>query len=195
MKDIQCKEGLTLIEVLIAVAILSVVLLSVYGTFFSVHSAVNASDNTMIRLREIRLFFDLIRKEIESCYLNREDGDTLFRVRDRDHFGLRASELGFTAFVPYGSGLYYVEYKLDDESKKLQKTVAGLWRAKTEETIEVLDDVDEFFIEVHNENRWIGTYDTERIKRLPSAVRVTVTFRLTGEEVVLQETIIPKMGG
>ncbi len=195
MRHIQDREGLTLIEVLIAVAVLTVVLLSVYGTFFSVHGAVNSSDSYMTRLREVRLFFDLIRKEIESSYLNIEDSNTLFRLRDRDLFGLKASELAFTAFVPYGTGLYYVEYKLDEESKQLYKKVAGLWRTETEEKIEVLDNVDEFSIEVNNAKRWIGTYNTELTKKLPSAVRVTLKFRLNGEAIALEETILPKLGG
>ena len=195
MNKIGNTKGLTLIEVLIALGILTIILLSVYGTFFSVHSAIEASDGRMIRFREVRIFFDMIRKEVQSCYLNLEDENTLFRLRDRDIFGVQASEVGFTAFVPYGKGLYYVEYQLDTKTMNLQKKVSGIWKEEISEKFDIIEDVVEFRVEAMNSKRWTGTFDSEMTKKLPSAVRVVLTFNIDGEPVTLRETIIPKLRG
>jgi prepilin-type N-terminal cleavage/methylation domain-containing protein len=189
------SKGLTLIEVLIALGILTILLLSVYGTFFSVHSAIETSDGRMIRFREVRIFFDMIRKEVQGCFLNLEDENTLFKLRDRDVFGVQASELGFTAFVPYGKGLYYVEYQLDKKTMSLQKRVSGIWKEKISEKFDIIEDVVEFRVEALNAKRWTATFDTELTKRLPSAVRIVLTFNVDGEPMTLKETIIPKLRG
>ncbi len=195
MSKIGDTKGLTLIEVLIALGILTIILLSVYGTFFSVHNAIDASDRTMIRFREARIFFDMIRKEVQGCYLNVDDKNTLFRLRDRDVFGVQASEMGFTAFVPYGKGLYYVEYQLDKKTMNLQKRVSGIWKETISEEFDIIEDVVEFRVEAFNAKRWTATFDTEMTKRLPSAVRIVLTFNIDGEPMTLSETIIPKIRG
>lgn len=185
------EKGLTLLEVLVAVGILSVVLAAIYGTFFSVHRAAVSSDGEMLRLRSVRVFFDLIKREIESAYLNAADDNTFFTVKDRDIYGKKASELRFTTFAPYGSGLFYIEYSLDKDTGVLYKKAGGLWRDREPERIDVLEDIDEFQVEARINGRWIGTVNTG----LPSAVRVSITLGMKGDAVTLRETVTPKLGG
>ena len=153
MNGINYKKGFTLIEVLIAIGILSIVLLSVYGTFFSVNRAVRFADSRVYRLREIRIFFDMIRKEIESAYLDPKDSRTFFGIKDRDIFGVQASELKFTSFVPYSAGLHYVEYGLDRKKLTLNKKIGVPWEAGTPEKVAVLNDVMGFKVETDNSGR------------------------------------------
>jgi prepilin-type N-terminal cleavage/methylation domain-containing protein len=195
MRKTGDTKGLTLIEILIALGILTILLLSVYGTFFSVHSAIEASDGKMVRFREVRIFFDMIRKEVEGCYVNGDDEYTMFRLRDRDIFGVQASEVGFTAFVPYGKGLLYVEYRLDKKTKSLQKRVSGIWKEEIAEQFDILEDVVAFRVEAFNGKRWTATFDTELTKRLPLAVRIELTFNVDGGPMTLTETIVPKLRG
>jgi len=189
------RYGFTLIEVLIAVAVLTTVLLSVYATFFSIHRAVALSDGNVLKLREVRTFFDIIRREVEGSFVSSRDENTMFRIRDRDIFGIRASELSFTTFAPYGEGLYYVEYGLDSKGMVLVKRVAGLWRGAMPEDVPVLDGVQGFEVKALNNGKWVGTYDTAFTGRLPGAVRVSLTVLLKGQPVTLEETLLPKLRG
>lgn len=193
IKRSKCAGGFTLIEMLIALAILSIILVSVYGTFFSVNRAVVATDGDMVRFREIRIFFDLIRREIQSSYIDTLDANTFFQIKDRDVFGMQASEIAFTSFVPYGNGLFSVEYSLDKETNILYKNAAGLWSNSTSDRFEALEEVDEFRVEARAGGKWVGTYDTGHTKPPPSAVRVTLKLRVKEKPMVLQETIIPRI--
>ena len=190
----KCR-GLTLIEILVAMGILSIILLSVYGTFFSVNRAVDATDGTMLRFREVRVFFDLIRREVEAAYLGRGiiDNRTFFRVKDRDVYGKKISELEFTAFAPYGKGLFGIRYFVEGENKVLYKNAMSLFQSGKADKIEVLDKVDEFQVEVNNGSKWIGTYDSQLTRKLPAAVRVILTFEVKGHPMTLQETMEPKL--
>jgi hypothetical protein len=175
--------------------ILTIVLLSVYGTFFSVNRAVDSTGSTMLRFREVRVFFDLLKREVEAAYLNtaKDDSGTFFKVKDRDIYGKKVSELEFTAFTPYGDGVFGIEYSVDREKNILYKRALSSFQSGDAEKIEVLDNVDAFQVEVNNGGRWVGTYDTQLTKKLPEAVRVILTFRVKGEPMTLQETIEPKL--
>lgn len=189
------REGFTLLEILIAMGILSILLLSVYGTFSSVHRAVEATDGSMTTLREARLFFELLKREVESSYVSGDAGsrDTFFVVRDRDVFGKRLSELGFTSFVPYGRGLFAVEYSLDPERGTLLKKASSIFREDEPQSFEVLNGVEEFAVEVFTGGKWVGTYDGRLEGALPSKVRAKITLRVRGELIPLEETISPQM--
>ncbi|UCG79188.1 MAG: prepilin-type N-terminal cleavage/methylation domain-containing protein [Nitrospirota bacterium] len=195
MKISNDIKGFTLIEVIVAIGILSIVLMSVYGTFFSVSNAVETSDGVMYRMREVRVFFDMVKREIESAYVESDRDDTLFRVRDRDVFGLYASELGFTAFVPYGRGLHFIEYSVDKENMVLKKKVAAAWGEDTLEEVTVLEDIKGFRVEVRGADRWLGTYNDKKSIGLPMAVKVTLTLNVNGVDHNIEQTFIPKIRG
>ncbi|MGE5893254.1 MAG: type II secretion system protein J [bacterium] len=187
--------GFTLIELLVAMGVLSIILLSVYGTFFSVNRALEASDRSMLRLREVRVFFDILRREIESAYINTgsDENGTFFSVKDRDIFGKKISQVGFTSFAPYGSGLYTVEYFVDSGKRSLLKAADSFFSDKRSEAIEALEDVDEFQVEVYTAGKWVGTYDSQRTRKLPPAVRVTITFTIKDIPMTFRETMEPKL--
>jgi len=189
------SSGLTLIEILVAMAILSVILISVYGTFFNVQLAVDSTDNVMYRYRAIRIFFDLMEREVQSAYVDMlSDGNsTFFTVKDRDTYGKKMSELSFTAFAPYGPGLFALQYEMDPEKKILYKQAISFMKSEEAPRMEVLGNVEEFQVEVNSKGRWIGTYDGSRTRDLPDEVRVTLKLDLDGEIYSFEETIEPKL--
>src|SRR5512135_266966 len=79
--------GFTLLEILIAVAILSVVLTAVYSTFFLSHKAIEGVDESMLKLQESRRAIDILRCELDSSYYDGTDANTFLKIRDRDVFG------------------------------------------------------------------------------------------------------------
>lgn len=191
---LACR-GFTLLEILIAMGILSILLVSVYGTFSSIHRAVETTDGTMTTMREARLFFELLTREVESSYMSGEAAfkDTFFYVKDRDVFGKRLSELAFTSFVPYGHGLFAVEYSLDPDRRTLMKKAVSIFGGQEPQAFEVLSGVEEFAVEVYTGGKWVGTYDGHAEGSLPSKVRARITLRVQGQLLPLEETITPQM--
>src|SRR4030066_123364 len=85
--------GFTLIEVLIAVAILSIVLAAIYSTFFLSHRAIEGMDESMLKLQESRKAIDILRCELDSSYYEGKEVKTFFKIQDRDVYGKQASQL------------------------------------------------------------------------------------------------------
>lgn len=189
------NKGLTLIEILVAITILSIILLSVYGTFFSVNMAVESTDTVMERYRAVRVFLDLMRREIQGAYLNTasRDNGTFLTLKDRDIYGRKMSEFGFTAFAPYGPGLYALQYEVDTENNELYKKAISFVKIEDAPRMEVLENVDEFEVEVKSGGRWIGTYDAVLLRRLPDVVKIRVTLDMEGEKISFEETVETKL--
>ena len=62
------KTDFTLIEILVAVAILSVVLAAIYSTFFLSHKAIEGMDESMVKFQEARRALDILRRELDSAF-------------------------------------------------------------------------------------------------------------------------------
>src|SRR5208337_4235385 len=60
-------SGFTLIEMLLAIALLSIVLVALYGTFFVSQKAIEGADDALVRLQEGRMAIDTIRRELDSA--------------------------------------------------------------------------------------------------------------------------------
>jgi prepilin-type N-terminal cleavage/methylation domain-containing protein len=62
-------SGFTLIEILISLALLTIVLGAIYSSFFSVQSALERFDSVSLKYHEARTALDIMRREIESAIL------------------------------------------------------------------------------------------------------------------------------
>src|SRR5208337_1291135 len=56
--------GFTLIEMLLAIALLSIVLVALYSTFFLSQRAVEGAGDALVRLQEGRMAIDTLRREL-----------------------------------------------------------------------------------------------------------------------------------
>jgi len=189
------KSGFTLIEILVALSILSIVLLSVYGTFFSINRAIYSTENNAAVYREARIFFDLIRREVAGCYLNQKDKNTFIQIKDRDIYGVSASEFLFTAFVPYGPGVYSIKYRLDPDKKRLLKSVAGLWDEGEVEQINIMDNITMFKVEAFINGKWTGTFDSLVTGSMPDVLKVTLAFTFLNDTITFFQSIATRIGG
>jgi len=89
-------RGFTLLEILVAAALLSVILAAVYGTFNMSHRAVEGMDETLLGLQESRGVMDMLMREVEAVSYGPDRRTTSFSVEDRDLYGRQASRLSFT---------------------------------------------------------------------------------------------------
>jgi len=111
--------GFTLIEVLIAVTLLSVILAAIYSTFFLSHKAIEGMDEYMLKMQEARKALDILRCEIEAVFYKDKDSDMLLKLEDRDIYGKQAAHLTFTAFSALRPSLSRISYYIADQDGKL----------------------------------------------------------------------------
>lgn len=177
----RSREGFTLLEVLIAVAIFSVVIAALYSTFFLSHKAVEAVDDSLQRLQESRAVLDVIKRELESVFYSSGKKYTVFKLDDRDFYGKQASGIAFTCFSPLVNGLAGVSYEVGESDGRLslKKKIASAFSKSTEaEAVELIEDVESFTIEVKFNDKWVKTWDSSLANSpIPEEIRISLTIR------------------
>jgi type II secretion system protein J len=188
-------EGFTLIEVLVSVAILSVILAAIYGTFFLSHRAIEGMDESMTKLQESRRALDVLKRELDSAVFIPEpnNGKTFFRMQDKDIYGKQASQLAFTAFSVLRPGLSRIAYYIEDKDRKLYlyKKVESPFGKQETEGVEIIEDLDTFAVEVKYKDKWIKIWDTDINKNMPDEVRISLSMMIKGRKVTLSDVSKP----
>jgi len=191
------ENGFTLIEILIAVAILSIVLAAIYSTFFLAHKAIDGMDESMVKLRESRRALDILKCELDSSYVT-SDKHTFFRMSDRDIFGKGASQIEFTTFSTLRPGLSWISYYVEEKDGKLnllKKIESSYGTVGETKGFAIIEDLSGFTVEAKYNDTWIRTWDTEINRSKPSEIRISFSVTIKGRQVTLSDISTPKIGG
>lgn len=169
--------GFTLIEILVALAITSIVIAALYSTFFLSRRAVDAVDDSLLRLQESRAVVDVIKREMESALYEKDKPYTVFKLDDRDFYGKQASQLLFTSFSPLLPGLAKITYSVEESGGKivLKKKIISAYASSVEtKSIELMEDIESFTIEAKYTDKWVKTWDSEISNNIPDEIRVSM---------------------
>ena len=190
------RKGFTLLEVLIAVAILSIVLTALYGTFFMSSRAMEDMDESMTKLQETRKAVDILRRELESAYYKDDDEKTFVKVLDKDLYGKQATQLEFTAFTTVRPGLSKISYYMEEKDKKrtLFKKIGSSFGKEESEGTDIIEDLDEFTIEAKYQDKWVKTWDTGITKKMPDEIKISLSVMIKGRKVTLSDMARPMYG-
>jgi general secretion pathway protein J len=187
--------GLTLIEVLIAVAILSIVLTAIYSTFFLSYKAIDGMDESMLKLQESRMAIDILKRELDSTFYRGNDTNTLLKIQDRDINGKQASQLTFTTFSPLRPGLSRISYYIENKDGKLNLfKKLGLPYGKEEtEGFDIIENLEAFTVEVLYNDRWVKTWDTDVTKSIPGEIRIGLSIMIKGNKMTIFDVSRPRV--
>jgi general secretion pathway protein J len=190
------QKGFTLIEILISIAILSIVLTAIYSTFFIAQRAVDGVDESLVKLQEARRALDILKCELDASFFKQADANTLLTIKDRDSYGKSASELTFTAFSILRPGLSRISYYIEehDGSLNLCKKVEPPHQTPEEtEGTKIIENLSAFSIEAKYHDQWIKTWDTDINKGIPEEIRISLAFRIKDRTVSLSDIAKPKI--
>jgi general secretion pathway protein J len=192
------EKGFTLLELLIAMVLFSIILAAIYGSFFLSHRAMTGLDESLLKLQECRTAIDVMTREGESILYKSANASSLVKVEDKDFYGKQASRLTFTAFSPLSSGIELISYYVEEKDgvltlfKKMDNPYKPDNTAKGEELVE---GVDSFAVEVNDGTKWVKTWDTSETKQAPAEIRITITAKIKDRPVSFFDTVRPKIGG
>jgi general secretion pathway protein J len=198
------NNGFTLLEVLIAVTLLSILTAALYGSYFTVIRARERAATGMESRRELGATLDLLRREISSALFRRDDKRLRFVVEDRDNFGSPASTLELTTLTPPSlqirseSGISAVTYKIAEKDK-----VRLLTRREKDLVSEdtaapaypQMERISSFLVECFDGSKWVKSWDTAINGGLPKSVRVTVEVEEDGKAVRFDVLATPRVSG
>jgi prepilin-type N-terminal cleavage/methylation domain-containing protein len=189
------REGFTLLEILIAVTLLSVVLAAIYSTFMLSHRATEGMDESLLKTQEARKALDILKRELDATVYRSKDSLTLLKIQDRDIFGKQAAQLTFTTFSPLRPGLSRISYYVEEKDKKLYlfKKIASPSDTEETEGIDIIDDLGSFTVEARYNDTWVRTWDTDINKGVPDEIRISLSFLVKGREVTFFDISLPKV--
>lgn len=190
------SRGFTLLEVLIALALLAILSGALYGTFFSLTRGRDAASNSMEGRRELRGTLDMLRRELSAAFYNRGNKRLHFVVEDRDVFGKPASTLAFTTVAPprsddlRSSDVVEVKYRAADRERRLTLTRQAKDVYLTGEALPYpqMEELEGFLVECFDGGKWVRSWDTTLNPGLPKAVKVTLIIK-EGEKSVGFSTV------
>jgi general secretion pathway protein J len=191
------KKGFTLLEVLIAVAILSIVLTALYSTFFLSSRAMEDMDESMTKLQESRKAIDILRRELESAYYNKDnDEKTFVKILDKDLYGKQATQLEFTAFTTLRPSLSKISYYMEEKDGKrtLFKKIGSSFGKEESEGADIIEDLEEFTIEAKYQDKLVKTWDSGITKKMPDEIKISLSVMIKGRKVTLSDIARPMYG-
>ncbi|MBF0336719.1 MAG: prepilin-type N-terminal cleavage/methylation domain-containing protein [Nitrospirae bacterium] len=201
-------RGFTLVEVLVAVSLFSVISLALYNTYFLSERAIGGMDDYMWKLQESRELFETMRKEVESSFYSTNKDMGRFRVIDRDIRAQQTSGIYMTTFAGAGTSYKHVAYYVEEQTNKklsLYKSVQPSGVNIPPVKVEVVDNIRDFTVEVFDDSAAniepgvadpkvaVKTWDTVINARMPTYIRTTLTIYLRGAPLTLSETFYPRI--
>lgn len=206
------SRGFTLLEVLVAMALLAIISAALYGTYFSLMRGRDAAQTRMAERRELSTTLDQLRRELTAVYFttqgsrppaagDQQDTRLHFVVEDRDYFGKPASGVDFTALAPSRSGdppasdQVRIRYRVVEKDKKLRLMRLEMDRYVTADPLPYpqLEDMEGFLVECSPDGtKWVKTWDTAINHGLPQYVRVTIRVK-EGEKTLALSAIATPM--
>jgi general secretion pathway protein J len=173
-------NGFTLIEVLLALSLVSVILAALYSSFFLSKKAIDAADGPLLRLQESRALLDIMKREIEAAFYDKTRSYTAFKLEDQDFDGREASRLTFTTFTPGFPGLAKVEYRAvesDGRISLVKKVISAYARSADAKDIELIEDIESFTVEIRYADKWVKTWDNSQAGGIPGELKISIRLR------------------
>lgn len=206
MSAIFRNKGFTLLEVLIAVVLLSILAGALYGSYFGVVRARERAAEGMESRRELGATLDLIRREFSSAVYNRTDKRLHFVVEDRDNFGAPSSTLELTTLAPPSaglargeSGIVTVRYRMvqKDQKRALIRQERDLVFAGPEAMpgYPQMERISAFLVECYDGSKWVKSWDSAINGALPKSLKVTVRVEEDGKPVEFWVLATPRISG
>ncbi len=191
-------HGFTLLELLISIALLTIILGAVYGTFFMSHRALDGTDDMLLKLQEGRMTLDTVCREMESLFYSPSNRFSVLRIEDRDIYGRQTSRVALTTFSPLTPGMSVVSYYVEENNGKLRllKKIRPSFAPDNpeEKGVELIEDLQTFTVEALLKGRWVRTWDASDTNSVPGELRVTITYMIKDRPFTLYETINPRIG-
>ena len=173
------SQGFTLIEILVAITILSIVMSILYGTFSTSSANAKVVEERSNELSSLSGAVDIISQEIRGVY-SPSDGSS-------EGFLWKEEGITFTAMTPFVKDdeplIQRISY-IFNEGKLLRKTFKAGLEAETKGESLLLDELKDPSFSFYDGKEWVKEWPSA--KDLPSGIKVAFSYK--GRDV---ETVIP----
>jgi general secretion pathway protein J len=213
MKALSTQEGLTLLEILVAMAILSVMLAVTYSSFFSASRTSDLLESNEDTYQTARSLFELFSRELRALNLYSYKNPATGAQETFGLKGVNTEDDGHPVDAIYfltsshrrregipGEGTmsevtYFFDIDLIDGKKRLvriEDPTIDFDFLSGGKTIVLTDRVDEMDITYKkgDSDEWQDEWDMEAQRELPGQIRIVLSFLNDQEEATSFRTII-----
>jgi general secretion pathway protein J len=201
------EQGFTLVEILVAVSISSIMLVTIYGVFTSMSNARIKVETEGEGFHQARVIFDRIGREIRSSFVHTQaQASQLHRLQGGiDDRGLPYLALATTAGSPRQGGtggVALIRYELRQDAAETDGK-ASLFRSETPDFLEdelpttyrMARDIETFRLRFLHDGEWQDEWPTASVNLSPQAVEVTLSLLINGTSVPFRSTFeVPDIG-
>lgn len=197
------NKGFTLIEIILAIAIFSMMISIIYVSFFGSINTMNSCEDSLKLYQTARLIFERMTKEINCAFISSANENIAFIGVDGIDRGSPSDTLNFTSTFYSETGEGVKEGGLSEIGYfcAFESPEKGLlfWRKDTppdedpEEggmTLELSEQINGLNFSYYNGSSWQEDWDSRDNHLLPKFVSVKITLPDTNEETVTFSTII-----
>lgn len=189
-------NGFTLIEILVAIAIIAILLSTVYGIFTAVSSARQRLETEGETYQLARVIFDRLGRELRGAYYATTNRHTEF-AGGLTEDGRPFLELSTTASTPQGgelTGIAAVRYELQDDpqspagdqhTQELMRTEVPLFEAPdpNAKPYRMARGISQLTFRFYQDGKWQQSWQAQNNGGLPQMVEVTLVMG-TGKDAV-----------
>ena len=190
---IHLQAGFTLIEILIAVAIVSLILTIIYGSYASSIDTMNYTREKMDAFSMIRLTLNRMNEELTSSFISSdghlkfvgEEGKVNFISSSHERIFKNSKEYDLVE-VSYFTGAAE-EGASGTESLLARRENLSLWRREDRtpdddvleggEKEKLMEGLKGIEFKYYDGKVWLNEWDSQEEKGLPQAVKVTLKFQ------------------
>jgi type II secretion system protein J len=177
------SSGFTLVEVMIALFILSVIFSIVYSSFFPTRKVIKNIEERRGEWQMLESGLQIMSSDIRTAALPPSNALSLFKGNDA--YTSQQPLITFSSYTPYQSDgigrLRVVAYNIEeslDTSGTL--SVRRLLYDNTEEIIEdeiLMDGLNEIKLSYFDGEEWKEQWETESSSNLPKGIKVILSFK------------------
>jgi len=181
------NTGFTLVEVMVAVTVTSIILLTIYGVFSSVSSAKERLEGEGEDFHRARVLFDRLGREIRGAYYRGGGRGQVF-VGGKDDLGRTFLTMSTTATTPleqHQGGLARVHYLLREDTEEGRPGLT-LFRQESPPFLPVNEEtagyrlvagIESLEFRFFSRGTWSEEWDADSMDSLPMMVEVSLVLR------------------
>lgn len=179
MNNRHTKPGLTLIELLIAMAMVVAIISMVNAGFFAAsRSAETCTDKMLLDWQQLRLL-DSISGQIRCAFAPAQSKTACFEYRPGNilHF---LTTRPFALTKDENVGPLEVDYRFDPDRNALLLSQRRFVETSADNPLEwqeIAGGINNFGLQFYDGRQWLDRWDSDSQKNLPSAVRITIKYQ------------------
>jgi len=180
MSNRRAKSGLTLIELLIALAMVVAIISMVNAGFFAAsRSTKSCTDKMTLNWQQLRLI-DNIAGQIRCAYAPQQSKTDCFEYSPADNTLHFMTTKPFDSTTDENVGLLKVDYRLDRSRSTLllsQRRFVETPGDASPQWRQIAENIKDIRLEFFDGRQWLDRWNYNEQKTLPSAVRITIKYK------------------